>query len=62
MVADHILVMILSSLTCQAQEPLQFVMTGLATPAAEGFDGFTSSDVSVDTRHGGLPIGAHFFS
>ncbi len=54
--------MILSSFTCQVQEPLQFVMTGLATPAAEGRDGFISSDVSVDTRRGGLPIGAHFFS
>jgi hypothetical protein len=54
-VAVHILVMILSSLTCRVQEPLQFVMTGLATPGAEGRDGFISSDVSVDTPRGGSP-------
>ena len=62
MVAVQILVMILSSLTYQAQEPLQFVMTGLATLAAEGREGFNSSDVAVDTPRGGLPIGVHFIS
>jgi hypothetical protein len=55
MVAVQILKMILSLLTRRVQKPLQFVTTRLATPAAEGRDGFILSDVSVDTPRGGSP-------